>query len=383
MDLFIIAGEPSGDAQGAKLIEALLQKKPALKIGAVAGPRMRSLKIESLFPMENLQVMGFVDVLFALPKIVRQFKAIRRKIIELNPKAVLFIDYPGFNLRLQRSLRKKGYEGKLIHFVCPSVWAWGKKRIPMMEQNLDLLLALFPFEEAIFARARLPVHFVGHPLAAPIASFIPSKTFREIQRIAEGQKILSIFPGSRKKEIGRNLPLQMEAARKLAALDPSLQIAVSIAHIEFEEEIRHFAKDALLIPPQDNYELMSASHLAMATSGTVTLELALHGIPTIVNYAIKPLDCFIAQKILRINLPFYCIVNIILSKSIFPELFGPNLTEDKLFFWIQKFWFDSDSRETCLKGCSEVRKSLGVRNAALEAAGHILESGFLTPSKVN
>lgn len=375
VDLFIIAGEPSGDAQGAKLVEELLKQRPSLKIGAVAGPKMRSHQIENFFPMENLQVMGFIDVFLALPKILRQFFAIRNKILELRPKAVLFIDYPGFNLRLQRSLRKKGFKGKLIQFVCPSVWAWGKKRIPMMAENLDLLFTLFPFEADCFKDTKLPVKFVGHPLAASISAFKPGLGFRKKYEIGEDEKILAIFPGSRKKEIERNLPLQLMAAKKLLSLDPKIRIGVSIAHPAFESNIRTLIGNSApvsLIPPDEGYDLMKAAWLAVATSGTVTLELALHGTPTVVNFAIRPLDCFIAQKIFRINLPFYCIVNILLSKSVLPELFGPHFTLDKLFFWMAKMGFDPSLRTACLESLAEVRKSLEMNHTIKDSTECLL-----------
>lgn len=340
----------SGDLHGAKLIEELLAKRPNLNIGAVAGPKMRALPIHSFFSMENLQVMGFIDVILALPKIIKQFFAIRKKILELNPKAVVLIDYPGFHLRLERSLRRKGYRGKLIHMVCPTVWAWNKQWIPRMAETLDLLLAFFPFEKECFAHTKLPVRYVGHPLTVPVASFTPSDLYNT------NQKILAIFPGSRKAEIARNLPLQLAAAQKLQKLDPSLRIEISRA----------------TDPVEKNYDLMRASHLAIATSGTVTLELALHGTPTVVNYAIRPIDRFIAQKIFRIDLPFYCIANIIVNKSVFPELFGPHFTEEQLFFWAQKLWFDEAARRACVEGCSEVRKSLGMNKAAQDAAQALL-----------
>ena len=373
MDFFIVAGEASGDAQGAKLIEELLSRNPNLRIAAVAGPRMRALEIEAPFRMEDLQVMGFIDVFLALPKLIKQFKAIREKILELNPKAVLFIDYPGFNLRLQESLRKRGFQGKLIQFVCPSVWAWGKKRIPKMAKNLDLLLTLFPFEGKCFEKTALPVRFVGHPLAAAVAAFEPDPSFRKRGGFGEKDRILGLFPGSRKKEIERNLPLQIETAKRLAGQDPRLRIAVSCASPEREAEIRRLIGGNIpLILPQDSYNLMRSSHFAIATSGTVTLELALHGTPTVVNYAIKPLDLFIAQKIFRIDLPFYCIVNILLSKPVFPELFGPFFNPDQLFFWAEKIGFDLETREACKKGCLEVRKSLEIKDSKRESAEALL-----------
>lgn len=349
----------SGDLHGANLIEALLEERPTLKIGAVAGPEMRKLPIQEFFPMESLQVMGFLDVIAALPKLVRLFFAIRNKILELNPKKVLFIDYPGLHLRLERSLRKKGYKGKLIHMISPTVWAWGKKRIPLMAKNLDLLLTIFPFEKKCFENTSLKTEYIGHPLALPIAEFKCVGKFKG--------KILAIFPGSRKSEIARNLPIQLKIARKLKELDPTIQIAISKTLVEID------AKDCLTVPREDHYELMRSCHMAIATSGTVTLELALHGTPTVVSFAIRALDLFLAQKIFRINLPFYAMPNIVVNESVFPELFGPNLTEEALFIAAQTLFYDPQKREKCLAGCEKVKKTLGTKKAALSAAKSLID----------
>ena len=362
-DLFICSGEMSGDLHGAKLIEALLNLRPDLKIGAVAGPHMRKWPIREYFPMESLKVMGFLDVLKALPQLIRTFYQIRNQILALNPKAVLFIDYPGFHLRLENSLRKKGFQGKLIHFICPSVWAWGKKRIFPMAKNLDLLLTLFPFEKGYFSNTNLKVKYVGHPLAKKIAPPIPCK-----------EKILALFPGSRKAQIDRNLPLQLKVARRLKEGNPELQIALSqagfppLAQAGFPLDIA----GVKIVKMEDRYELMRSCHMAIATSGTVTLELALHGVPTVVSYAIRPFDQFLAQKIFRIDLPFYSLPNIVADEEVYKELFGSNLTEESLFFWTQKLLLDPSLRQRAILGCQKVQKNLGTQDAALEAAQAIL-----------
>lgn len=370
-DLFLIAAEPSADLHGSKLVEALLAARPGLKIAAVAGPLMRSLPIEVLFPMESLQAMGFLDVLSALPRIARQFFSIRKKILSLNPKAVVCIDYPGFNLRLEASLRKQGYQGKLIHYVCPTVWAWGKKRIPRMAETLDLLLTLFPFEKECFSSTSLRVEYVGHPLASQI---LPAET--AVQR--SGSNILALFPGSREAEIRRNFPLQLAAAKRLLACDPTIQIAISIAQSAFEPLLRSFCTGTPVhfYPFNKKMELMRTARAAIATSGTVTLELALHCVPTVVNFAIRPLDLFIAQKIFHIDLPFYCIVNIMVSKSVFPELFGPRLVPDSLFFWAHKLLVDEQARAEIRAGCTLLRESLGTQDGAEAAAKSVIALAF-------
>lgn len=364
IDLFIIAAEPSADVLGEKLVLALLEKAPHLQMAAVAGPKMRKLPIQPLFSMEDLQVMGFIDVALALPKIIRQFFTIRKTILKKKPKAIITIDYPGFNLRLQKSLRKKGFSGKQIHYVCPSVWAWGKKRIPLMEKNLDLLLSLFPFEAKCFEGRSLNVQHVGHPLTQAIEE--PQESKRK--------NMLAIFPGSRTAEIEKNLPLQLQAAEKMKTLDPALEIAISISHREKQSLIEKIVKNkqCRLVPPEDHYPLMKEAKMAIATSGTVTLELALHETPTIVNYAIRPFEQFIAQKILKIDLPYYALANIIASKEIFPELFGSNLTLENLFSKTKRLWCEEDAYRLCQTNCKELRLALTKKKSSHEAASQIL-----------
>jgi len=229
-----------------------------------------------------------------------------------------------------------------------------------MAQNLDLLLTIFPFEAACFANTKLPVAYVGHPLvtAIPKQQKSPSKT-------------LALFPGSRTTEVQRNLPIQMRVAKKLKQQNPDLDIAISSAHPQVQALAKGFP--CRFVPPESTYALMREAHLALATSGTVTLELALHETPTLVNFAIRPCDLFLAQKIFRIHLPFYCIVNIIASKEIFPEFFGPNLTEDALYSAAQKLWNDASKRALCQKSCLDMRHLLEQKDLMQNGASLILD----------
>jgi lipid-A-disaccharide synthase len=369
-DLFILAGEPSGDLQGAHLLEALYSRKPNLHIAGVAGPRMRAFPIECRTRMEELQVMGFTDVVRALPRIWRLFRQIRSEILRLQPKTVVCIDYPGFNIRLERSLRRHGYRGRLIHYICPTIWAWGKGRIPIMAQNLDLLLTIFPFEKNCFSQTTLQVEYVGHPLVKKILQHRSFEHFKERYHLDNTKKILAIFPGSRKTQIERNFPIQLQTARRLQDSHKDIQIAISLAHPDLESFLT--IPNTRLIHPDHHYDLMQHSFLALATSGTVTLELALFQTPTIVNYAINPFDVFLAQKIFRINLPHYAMVNILGGKTIFPELFGPDLTIDSLWGKASEFWDQPDMRGQCQFECARVRDMLGNSDAAEKAAEMIL-----------
>ncbi len=373
-DFFVFAGERSGDLHGEKLLKALLEKNPDLTICGVAGPKMRSTGMDCVLPMEEFQVMGFIDVFLSLPKLYRQFFFVAETILKLNPGAVITIDYPGFNLRLARHLRKHGYKGKLIHFICPSVWAWGKKRIPLMAQNLDLLLCILPFEKEIFAKTPLNAVYVGHPLLERLKTYSYKK-----MALPQDKKVIALFPGSRKKEIMRNLPLQLEAVIKLMENHDDLHVVLCVSDEKFRPLIATILKQKgsrenwiSLVSADYTYELMKQAHLAIAKSGTVTLELALHGTPTVVTYAVSRLDKIIAYDILRIRLPFYCLVNIIAQKQVFPELIGPHCTSKNIVEKAKEL-LEGPTRIKIKNDCLGVVEQLGRKETSKEAADQILK----------
>jgi lipid-A-disaccharide synthase len=351
-DLFIIAGEVSGDQLGEGLLQALYKKNPALKIIGVGGPKMRAAGMEVIYPMEDLQVMGFVDVLFALPRLIKKFYKTVDAILKAQPKIVVTIDYPGFNLRLARTLRKKGFRGKICHYICPSVWAWGKKRIPMMAENLDLLLSVLPFEKKLFAATKLRVEYIGHPL---IQKIVPQETF--------DSHLIAFFPGSRTKEIERNLPYFLRLIEKL----PTYRYVVSVAQEKYRPLIQKMTPKATLVTPAQLKNLKP--FLAVAKSGTITLELALKEIPTIVTYAISPLDLFLAKYIFKISLPYYALPNLIAGKEIFPELIGPALTDESLLCEVKNLMHTLDR---CREKCRALRSLFGSENADNQSAQLIL-----------
>ncbi len=373
-DLFVFAGEVSGDLHGEALLSALQAKRPDLTIVGVGGPCMRGQGMECIMPMEKFQVMGFVDVFLSLPTLMKQFYEVRREILKRNPKAVVCIDYPGFNLRLEKSLRKKGFNGKLCHYISPTVWAWAKGRIKTLVENLDLLLVIFPFEKEIFSATSLHVEYIGHPLISRIRSY----SYEELPFL-KGKEAIGLFPGSREKEIVRNLPKFLHVANRLLEEWPDLVFPISLSHERFRNLIEDLvAKENLpkekfcLVPSEKRYDLMKMVSAAMAKSGTVTLELALHRVPTVVTYAVSKLDLFIAKKILGIVLPNYCIVNIICKKTVFPELIGPNFNEDRLYEDIKSL-FLQDNRDVLAVELDRLSTLLESKNTSEEAASHILK----------
>lgn len=350
IDVVIIAAEPSADVHGAHITKQLLKLSPHLSIAAIAGPLMRKLPIEIMGHMEDLQVMGFIDVALSLPKIIRQFYKIKRCIKRLNPKVVFFIDYPGFNLKLAQHIKESGFKGTLIQYVCPTVWAWKKNRIQHMEKYLDLLIHLFPFEKECFNNSQLSTLYFGHPLAQVINQ-------TKCSSLGSKKDYLTIFPGSRKKEIEKNFALQLFIAQKLSK-EFHLPIQVVAANRDIKSLLLSLDPKLSIVDNAHLYEQMQKTKLAIATSGTITLELALFEVPTIVTYAIRPFDQWLATKVFKINLPFYCIVNIVAKKEIFPEFFGSNFQASKALGAARKILNDKIIYEKIQNQCHEIANSL-------------------------
>ncbi|MEM7175333.1 MAG: lipid-A-disaccharide synthase [Chlamydiota bacterium] len=374
-DLFFLAGEASGDLHGAHLLSALQKLDPNLVIGGIGGPKMRAQGMHCFLPMEAFEVMGFLDIIPALPRLARYFRRVKHHLLTTPPKTIVFIDYPGFNLRLARALQRKKCSAKKIQYVCPSVWAWGKRRIPLMGRTLDHLLALLPFEPEMFHNEPIKVQYIGHPVVQSIANHSYDRNWRNHYGIPKKAPLFAIFPGSREKELKRNFPLQAHIAHKLAQEFPSLCLAISCATPKLEPLIRaYLPPNAHVIPNHHAYELMRDARLAVATSGTVTLELALHQVPTVVTYAITSLDTFLARHLLRIRLPYYALPNLIAQKEIFPELFGPQLTPLSLEQKLREYLISECNRQVCVKACDHLKTRLGKEHASELAAQIILST---------
>lgn len=359
--LFLIAGEQSGDQLGAELISALKRESMSLTLRGVGGEKMCAAGLLPLFPMEKLQTMGFTGVLKAAPRLLRLFNKLKKRILQESPRIVIFIDYPDFNMRLAKALRKAGYKGKLIHYVCPSVWAWRKSRIKDLVRSLDHLLCILPFEKKYFEKTSLPVTYIGHPLVKAVKEHRYDPSWNK-----EKAQYLSIFPGSRAHEITLNLSLQLQALKSVSS---PLPLAISVARPKLELLILSIVEKsgltATLVPNHLRYELMRDSAASLATSGTVTLELGLHHVPTVVTYLISPGNYYLGRYLFRILLPYYCLVNIICKKELFPEFIHRKLDAKKIAKALQE---RIDNQSYYQKRCLELHENLQDNDASTAAA---------------
>ncbi len=373
-DLFLFAGEVSGDALGGGLISALKKKDPSLSIYGVGGKKMREEGLIPLMHTEEFCVMGFSAVLKALFPLIKKFHTLKRHLLAFPPKAVLLIDYPVFNMMLAKALRRGGYKGKIIHYVAPTVWAWKKKRAYTLAKTHDLLLSILPFEKAHFSKTKLKVEYVGHPLAQATTAhqFVPQWRDPTYQ----GKDLIAIFPGSRKEQIAHNLPLQIDVALSLLQKNPPLAVAISVADDRLLPLIQQLVPAQLpcfYVKGVFRYELMKEAFLALATSGTVTLELALFETPTVVFYQLTRLNYFLVRHFFRIRLPFISLVNLICNREVFPEFVHLRLSSQEMKYEAERLFSNAALRASCIASCRELKQHLSESNPSERAAHHVLE----------
>ncbi|MBU3654888.1 MAG: lipid-A-disaccharide synthase [Alphaproteobacteria bacterium] len=316
--LFIVAGELSGDYLGAKLLSALhpLMKEQGLEVAGVGGPLMTQAGLTSLFPMEELAVMGLLEVLPRLRRLRARMAQTVQAVADFQPDLLLTIDSPGFCLRLAKRVRHSHPNLPLWHYVAPSVWAWKPQRAAKMAALYDGLLALLPFEPPYFTAEGLDCRFVGHPIVESGADRGDGQAFRARHQLASDTPLLCLLAGSRTGEVERHLPLFIAAASQLSQKIAGLTLVLIVPeHLQelVQEMLRAAPGDCPLpyhlVGATEKYDAMAASHLALAASGTVTLELALAGVPSVVAYRVNPLTYQIAKRLIRV--PYASLINLL------------------------------------------------------------------------
>lgn len=316
----MLVGEKSGDILGAGLLRALKKKYPTLSAVGIAGPLMQAEGCRSLYDMERLSVMGFVEPLSRLPELIRMRKALIQFFIKDKPDIFIGIDAPAFNTGLECALKKAGIP--VVHYVGPSVWAWRKRRIFKIKKAVDKILVLFPFEKEIYAQHQIPHAFVGHPLADAIPLNVDMNDYRRALDLPLDQKILALLPGSRRSEVHYLGEAFLETARRCVYKYPHLQIVAPMAneklHVMFQAMIDQVAPELpIRLIQGHSREVMAASDVVLLASGTATLEALLLAKPMVVAYRLSRLNFYIAKCLVKT--PFFALPNILAQKKLVPE----------------------------------------------------------------
>jgi len=324
--VFLIAGEPSGDALGGRLMESIKKRTSnTVTFSGVGGPTMATQGLQSLFPMSDLSVMGLAEVLPRLPRLISRIRTTAEAIAEQQPSVVVMIDAPDFCFRVAKKIKATHPTIPIVHLVAPTVWAWRPGRAHRVAQFLDHMLCLLPFEPPYFEREGLKATFIGHPVIEGGADHGDGAAFRRRHHIAEDVPILAVLPGSRTGEITRHLPIFRETLGRLIGTHPGLTCVIAtVPHVA--DRVRTATQDwptpVILIDgtgdgASEKYAAFAAANVALAASGTVSVELALAGCPTVVAYRVNAATAFIAKRLIRVK--YASLVNLIADEEIIPE----------------------------------------------------------------
>ena len=364
----IVAGEKSGDILGAGLIAALQKRHPDAEFVGIGGPDMESLGFQSLFPMERLSVMGFVEPLGRLPELLYIKRKLEAYFKACLPSIFIGIDSPDFNLRIEETL--KAHHIATVHYVSPSVWAYRKNRIHKIKRAVDLMLTLFPFETAIYDEFGIPATCVGHPLADQIGFENETEGARQTLGLSQSEQVVALLPGSRVSEIERLAPLFLVAAVKTLRSMPKLRFLIPFSGAESRACIeRALARCSIFLGEQfrlveNSQQAMAAADFVVLASGTATLEAMLLRKPMAVFYRLAPITHLIASRI--VDVPYVALPNLLAGKRLVPEAIQNEATEAAVESQILNYFSDPDAFEESLRQFDSLHREL--RKGASEAA---------------
>jgi lipid-A-disaccharide synthase len=362
MRIYIIAGESSGDTHGAVLMREIARLVPGVQFFGAGGPQMQKIAQGQFTDWTQEAVVGLWDVVVKYPYFREKFYQMYREIRQLGPVAVIFVDYPGFNLRLAHYLRRKQFSGKLIYYISPQVWAWNRGRIPRMAAFLDLMICIFPFEKSLYEASGLKTEFVGHPMIEEL----------DRQRIDEPRvpNLVALLPGSRSREIKRIFPVMLAAAKLLRAKDAALRFEASAASenacVFMQKLVAEAGLSDIPIGVKHSCELMQRAWVGMVASGTATLESSFYLLPFVLIYKVAWLTYLPGRLLIRVD--HLGMPNILAGKEIVPEFIQHEALPDRIADSVWKLYSDSTQREAMVSEMARIIQLLGGKGAGQRAA---------------
>jgi lipid-A-disaccharide synthase len=377
--LMIVAGERSGELYGAELALALRERLHGPELFGCGGEAMRRAGVDTVVDAHQLTMIGITEVIGGLPRAYRAFHALLAEVDKRRPRLAVLIDFPDFNLRLAKHLKKRGI--RVVYFVSPQVWAWRKSRLKQLKARIDKMLCIFDFEEAIYRRAGIPVEYVGHPLVDLARPHLTREQFFAEIGLEPSTATVALLPGSREKEVSHILPTMLEAANQLS-LTHKAQFVVAVAPTPDTQWLekalleRYAGKAVVRTATHATSDALEHCEVAIIASGTATLEAALRARPMVVVYRVSPLTWLLGSAL--VNVPFYSMVNILAGKQVVPELIQSDFTAAKVAGRVEYLLDHPQAREEMAQELRALQDRLGPGGAigrAADAAAAVFQPG--------
>ena len=371
--ILVSAGEASGDLYAALVVEELRRSMPDSEFFGCTGPRLRSAGVRTVVDAASLAVVGLLEVVHHIPRIYGEYRKLLAVAEKERPDLAILTDSPDFHLRVARRLHRAGIP--VVYLVAPQAWAWRKGRIREMRRTVRHLLCIFPFEEEFFRREGVPTTYIGHPLATLVRPALTGDEFFRKHRLAGGRPLMVMLPGSRRGEAARHLPALADAAARLYrehAVNLLLPASVTTGAGFFRERL---GESPIRVIEGESWDAMAHADVALAASGTVTVEAALLGTPMVTFYKVAPLS-WIAGKFL-VNVPFYSMVNLIAGRAVVPELMQGQMSGESLAREAGRLLGDPAARAEMKAGLAAVKDKLSQGGLAAPRRAAALIEGIL------
>lgn len=363
--IMIVAGEASGDAHGGRLVAALKTLDPQVDCFGIGGRQMKAVGCDILFDANLIAVMGLVEVIKHYPVIKKAWDIAVAALKVRQPDLLILIDYPGFNLRLAKKAHAMGI--KVLYYVSPQIWAWHQSRIHKIKEFVTHMVVIFPFEVQFYERAQVPVSYFGCPI---VENVIPQDKFlaREEFNIPANSTVIGLLPGSRKTEISRLLPTLMQSAKDILLHYPQTKFILPLASSLTETDLAPYldAEIPLVIIKRDSHIAMAACDVLIGSSGTVTLEAAILGVPMIIIYKMNPITFWLARRLIRVK--FIGLSNLLADKAITPELIQAQANPKNIAAAALRLIEDKAYMDTTKAELQKVKEQLGTPGTALKVA---------------
>lgn len=365
--VMIVAGEASGDIYGADLVQKAESLDQNLHFFGIGGARMREAGVQTLVDSADMAVMGLVEVVKHFGVISSAYFKLKTILQEEPPELLILIDYPGFNLRLAKAAKKAGV--KVLYYISPKVWAWKAGRIKTIAATVDHMAVIFPFEVPLYEKAGVPVSFVGHPMLDMVSETLDRSAAATSFNLDPSRKIIGLFPGSRRSEIERLLPVIIASAVKLKERFPDIQFILPLASTLKNDDITPLLAASGLdvtITRERIHDMIRSCDAVISVSGTVTLEIALVGTPMVIIYKLSPLTYELAKRLVKI--PHIGLCNIVLGEAVVQELIQDRANPENIVTEIERFLTDDSYAGAVKSKLMMIRARLGNGGASSRVA---------------